>query len=279
MFFPYKIGGGVMPESRYTQFLPEEHEFLVATWDIEVENRPAPGLPLSVSMWILGYIDLTTGERRDAKDILIWMPTEEEQRGEVFKELFRELTVYRVKGHPPVKYKGMISGIYVTEIVRAHVRDAFLSGLIREYCKWRYLRSEMFGTMSMKDEYEAYWAWFDWLGTEIEVEVSAEYEPYTEPLGHLEAFCREAERHDRELRDFAAERLIGEVNELISPEGGEELTEQELAGSLKIRSVTMYYDGDYDVYFELQGRHGVSVNGGPDGPKDAYLWRNEYAYY
>lgn len=268
-----------MPESRYTQFLPEQHEFLVAAWYMDNVDKRAPGLPLSVSMWILGYIDLTTGEQRDVKDIMIWMPTEEEQQGEAYRDVFRELTVYRVKGHPPVKYTGMISGLYITEIVKIRERSPFLMGLIRKYCEERFLRSEMFGTMSMKDEYEAYWAWFDWLGTVTEVEVSAEYTPYTEPLRHLEAFCRDAERHDRELRDYAAEKLIGEVNELISSEGGKELTREELAGCLKIRSVAMYHGGDYDVCFELSGRHAVSVNGGDKGPEDAYLWRDEYVHY
>ena len=272
MRLPYRIGGGAMPESRLDQFLPEQHEYLAATMGMGEQYHKKGERPLGVSMWILGYIDLTTGERRSAKDILIWEPTDDELQDDRYITLFREQTIYRVRCHPPLRYTGMLSGLFVTEIIKAGVRNPFLSELIREYKDGLHLMSEMFGDMQIKDEYEAYSARFGWLGTDIEVTVSGEYSPYTNPLSYLEAFCREAGRHDRELREFAAAELLTKAIELT----GTALTEEGFAEGMKVNCIEMYYDGDYEAFLSF-GDYEINVCGDTKGPKKAYIDRR-YEY-
>ena len=132
--------------------------------------------------------------------------------------------------------------------------------------------SDMFGDMPAADEYDAYSASFDWLGTEIKVEVSGEYTPYTKPLGYLEAFCREAERHDKELRAFAAENLTEEANRLM----GTELSAGEFSSGMKMLGIEMYYDGDYYVYYSF-GEYEINISGDAKGPKEGYVSRS-YEY-
>ena len=78
--------------------------------------------------------------------------------------------------------------------------------------------------------------------------------PYTNPLRHLEDFCRECEQHDRELRQYAAEKL----------ENG-----REIAGKMKLTEIVMYYDGDYDTYFTYD-KYTINISGGTKGAD--YIW-------
>ena len=261
-----------MPESRLDQFLPEQHEYLAATMKMGGQYYKKGERPHGVSMWVLGYIDLTTGERRSVWDLLIWEPTDEECREDAYMKIFPELTVCRVRCHPPLKYKGMLSGLYVTEIIRMGVRNPFLSALIREYEDSQHLMSKMFGDMRIKGEYDAYSAEFDWLGTVIEVEVSGEYTPYTRPLAFLEAFCRDAARHDKELREFAAAELLTKANKLMNTS----LTAEEFAAGMKIFNIMMYYDGDYEAFLSF-GDYEISIWGDTSGPKEADIDRR-YEY-
>ena len=259
--YPYRLGGGGLPESRRDQFKDEEHEYLVAVSDEDVSFGEMSEGRFYASIAIIGAVDLTTGEREKGRTIMIWEPTAEERQNDAYKYFFCGLRIYRVKGHPPVKpwYRSpavCMGGMYVTEITKTGVIDRYLSGVVRDYWDSLFLHSELFDTLELTDEDDGYTGRFNWLGTEIKVTVSIEYTPYTNPLSYLEAFCRDCERHDEELRRFAAENL----------EGGEEA-----AREMQLEEIYMYYDGDYDAYFRYRD-HTVDIDGDRDGPKKLWIY-------
>ncbi len=255
--YPVKVGSAVLPEFRRQQFKDEVHEFLVASGDSGITSVAVQSGGICANMPILGAVDLTCGTSEKGRTILMWDPTPEEQQNGSYKKLLHEYTVYRVKGHPPVKpwYTSpavRMGGMYLTEILEAGVSDLFLQQLIAEYKESLFLRSELLGTLALEDE--GYTGSFDWPGGRIKVTVSVEYTPYTNPLRHLEDFCRKCERHDRELRQYAAEKL----------ENGREIT-----GKMKLTEIVMYYDGDYDTYFTYD-KYTINISGGTKGAD--YIW-------
>lgn len=269
MSYPLKVGGGVLPEYRRDQYNDEVHDFLVAVSDEEpVSGEKVSGGGWFASIAIIGAIDLTTGHREKGRTIMIWDPTPEEQQ-EAYKTLFREYGIYRVKGHPPAKFwystpSKRMGGMYLTEITRGHVTHPFLEEAIREYKESLHLHSELLGTLDLDDD--GYTGSFDWLGADTKITVSVEYTPYTKPLGHLEDFCRECEKNDRELRRFARENMPDRINK----DREKPLTPEEFARGLTMDSIVMYYDGDYDVYFRFE-KYTVNISGDRDGPRD--IWQ------
>ena len=214
----------------------------------------------SASIAILGAIDLTTGERECGRTIMMWESTEEERRDGTLDTLFRGYGIYRVKGHPPLKpwYRVpavRMGGMYVTEIIRGNVIDPYLEGVIRDHKESLHLLSDLLGELILTDEDDGYTGRFSWLGTEIKVVVSIEYTPPTRPLAFLEEFCRDCERHDRELRSFASEKL----------EGGETISREMIP-----EEIYMYFDGDYDAYYKY-GKYTVDIAGDRNGPKDIWM--------
>ena len=258
MKYPLTVGGETLPEHRREQFKDEVHEYLVAVSDEAPHTGKTTSGTFFASLPILGAVDLTDGRREQGRTVMIWEPTPEEQQSGSFKSLFREYGIYRVKGHPPVKpwYSSpevRMGGMYLTEIASDSAEEPYLSGVIREYIDSLTLRSDLLGTLELgEDGYEGR---FDWLGTEIHICVSTEYEPCTNPLSYLEAFCRECRRHDSELRQFAAEKL---------GDG------ERIAREMKLTNIVMYYDGDYDAYFAYD-KYTVDIFGKVKGPEDIWL--------
>ena len=123
---------------------------------------------------------------------------------------------------------------------------------------------EDLGTLDLDED--GYTGSFNWLGADTKITVSVEYTPYTKPLGHLEDFCRECEKNDRELRRFARENMPDRINK----DREKPLTPEEFARGLTMDSIVMYYDGDYDVYFRFE-KYTVNISGDRDGPRD--IWQ------
>lgn len=262
MEYPCRVGGGVLPECRYSQNKDKEHEFLVAISDEEpVSGEKVSGSGWFASIAILGAIDLTTGHREQGRTIMIWDPTPEEQQNGSFRELFRKYGMYRVKGHPPAKPWYSIpavrmGGMFLTEVTEELQSEPFLEKVILEYKESLHLRSELLGDLELSDD--GYAGHFRWVWTDIKVIVSVEYVPYTRPLSFLEAFCRDCEKHDNELRSFAAENLTGS---------------KRIARDMVPEAVDMYYDGDYDFYYKYK-EYTINISGDLNGPEKIWMYKD-----
>lgn len=100
MNYPYKAGGGNIPEVWFKHYKPEPHEYLIAVSD------KAAGTPTSknvASVTLLGFIDLSTDEREDDLTKLTWELSGQELSGEKYKGLFQPLAIYHVICLPPVR--------------------------------------------------------------------------------------------------------------------------------------------------------------------------------
>lgn len=263
MEYPFKIGSGILPENRKEIFYEEPHEYLImvgggSTYGAKWGGNDA--IPTATA-YILGSIDLTTGERTEGKSIFTWIITEEEYQKRVYSQYFKEGVKYRIKGFPSKKS----SGFYPIEVLGTVNRMPFLDALWRDYLAPVYMHSELFGEMELNKRYGYFHANFDWLGTEIEVSFNTDEEEDEKCLANLEEFCREAERRDKEVRDFAAEELTYLANDWRDDDHlDHEITEEEFKTRIKISSVEMSADGDYDVWFDdddMFAGHSVHISG------------------
>lgn len=255
------VGGGLLPEYRRQQFKNEQHEFLVAISDEDLNTGNTVSGEFFADKAVLGAIDLTTGSREQGRTIMIWEPTSEEQQNGSFRELFREYGIYRVKGHPPIKpwYNVpdvRMGSLYLTEVIGEITSEPFLDKAIREYKDSLTLHSELLGVLELDDD--GYKGSFNWVWTRISIVVSTEYVPYSRPLSYLEAFCRDCEQHDNELRSFACEKLKDN---------------KRLAADMVPDSVCMYYDGDYDFYYKYK-EYTVNISGDLNGPKELWIGKH-----
>ena len=60
MNYPYTVGGGIIPECRFTQYKSEPHEYLIAIGDECTENSDTLFGTTIAAFHILGFIDLNT---------------------------------------------------------------------------------------------------------------------------------------------------------------------------------------------------------------------------
>ncbi len=282
MNYPYIVGCGKVPEfrtdSQNNQYQTEMHEYLIVTDADGIEASETQMKTTVASRHLLGFIDLTTGEREDALTNLIWDLSEAEIHNDAYQKLLQPLTMYHVKCLPPVRpwYKTPVKRtgmLYLTEIIQPVKTDPFLESLIQKYTDSLHLHSDLFGELDSSEEYPAYLGTFSWLGTEVKIIVSAEFTPVSKTLAHMAHFCRMREFHDKELREFAAEQLVDKANEMMQSR----FTKEELAAGLVIRIIDMMLDGSYYVDF-LFHDHLIYINGNLNGPKEAFIHKYDPEY-
>ena len=91
-------------------------------------------------------------------------------------------------------------------------------------------------------------------------------------LANLENFCRDCERRDSEIRDYAAQELTYLANEWRDDDHLDEtITEEDFKRRLKISSIEMSADGYYTVWFDDDGMfagHSIQVCGHDMGAPD-----------
>jgi hypothetical protein len=73
--------------------------------------------------------------------------------------------------------------------------------------------------------------------------------------------------------NFAAKKLLGILNENWLGEGEEELSAEQFKSKIKLESISIESDGNFEFWYEddgLFGGHAIKVGGDfSDGPKDA----------
>lgn len=260
MDYPCKAGGGIIPEKRLDQLQSVSHEYLIATSEEGISYTNALDGSFVASTNILGFIDLDTNEHKREYKHMMWVMSEEEKADNVCNDYFENLKIYHVKCRP---FKS--GGLYLEEIISDKINNSFLEGVIQKYLDSLHLYSELFGEMDIMEEYPAYRGKFNWLGSETEIIVAAEFTPVTEPLGHMERLCRECELHDRTFREYATDNLLEEVNKVMQ----KKYSGEDLASGLKMKSITMYYGGNYEVYYAFNGCV-VNINGDLSDPGKSY---------
>ena len=263
MDYPCRVSECEMSENRKEIFDTEPREYIVligggGTYAMKLGSN----YPTTANAYMLGSIDAVTGERHEGKSLFSWCITETEYRTGAYAGLFKEGKIYRIKGLPSKK---SASGFYPLEILGTVRKLPYLDSLWREFNEPVYMHSELFGELELNKKYGYFWGSFDWLGTEIEVSFHTDEEEDEKCLANLEQFCREAERRDKEIRDYAAEELTYLANDWRDDDHlDHEISEEEFKRRIKISSAEMSAEGDYDVWFDdddMFASHSVHVSG------------------
>ncbi|MBR6101391.1 MAG: DUF2262 domain-containing protein [Ruminococcus sp.] len=267
MEFPHIIGTGTVPERLKQYYEDYLHEYLIMIGGGSAyTSRLGGSTESNASFPVLGHIDLTDGFHRSDKGSFTWILTPEEERTKSYKGIFTEGEIYRILGYP---YKGGHS-FYPAKVLEGGLGNPFLEGLMEEFNRPVTMHSELFGELKLNKRYGVFYGKFNWLGTEIEVSFNTDEDDDAGCLAHLEEFCRDAERRDKEIREYAADELTYLANDWRDDDHlDEEITEEDFARRIVISNVEMSSEGDWYVWFEdgdMFAGHSVRVHGEAMGP-------------
>ncbi|MBR6874398.1 MAG: DUF2262 domain-containing protein [Ruminococcus sp.] len=262
MDYPCTLGTGILPENRKEIFEEYPHEYMVMIGGgSPYGSRVGEMTYWNATAYYLGYIDLTTGERCEGRSLFTWILKDGEFEKGIHKQLFVEGEKYRIKGLPSKKS----SGFYPLQVLGKVRRMPFLDALWKEYISPVFLHSDLFGEMELNKRYGYYHADFDWLGTKIKVSFNTDEGDDEGCLANLEAFCRDAERWDREMREYSADELTYLANEWRDDDHlDEEITEEDFKRRIVLSSIEVSCEGHFFAYFDdddMFAGHTVHVSG------------------
>ena len=268
MDYPYRFRTRLQPEELKERFEETPHEYIIMVGGGSPYGSRIGQGSWTGTVYYLGYIDLTDGRRVEGKHIFSWTLTDAEFDERLPAQLFQEGIKYRIRALPVKKGDGFC----VLELLGTVRKMPYLDGLWKEYLTPVYMHSELFGELELNKRYEYFSCRFSWLGTDIEVSFSTDEEENEKCLANLEEFCRDCERRDNEIRDYAAQKLTWLANEWRDDDHLDEtITEENFKRRLKISSIEMSADGYYTVWFDDDGMfagHSVQVCGHDMGAPD-----------
>lgn len=269
MTYPIKIGISECLERFADRGL---HEFIAAVGGGGTSaSRLGDDNKFDASANILGYIDLTTGRKCNIPCKLKWYETIENVHSKAYHEYFKEGTVYRVKGYvyqpkEGERYNKWNSSIVVSEIVMAGEYNAYLTSLYAEWERPVVMESEIFGQLIYNKQHEYYPARFNWLGTEVKIEIDNETDNAAESLKVAEEICRNCVEWDKKFKEAIGRELTSLAEYWIDDSGNTSITEEEFISRLTIEllDISDYNNGTFYVWYDDGGvfaGHSVTVYG------------------
>ena len=277
MNYPYTVGFGKVDEENRPYWNEEIHEYLIITADQEQNcySQTINGKQTyyKTSRIVLGHIDLTTGERFSGKDSVFWEMTPEEHDTELYKNLFKGGVVYRIRA--AMQIKNVV--LYPIEILGEVDSESFLEQLYAAYVEERdrpvYLQTKLFGELLLNKRYNSFEGTFEFNGNTIEFSIDNSPDA-SKIVFKLEAFVRDFQARDEEMRRFAAEKLTSLANKWADEEGGPHITEEDFFSLLVPEGIEMRSSGKYFMYYTDGGvfdGHSVEISGNSKGPTKAQI--------
>lgn len=277
MDYPYIVGFGTVDEENKPYWNEEVHEYLIITADEEQNcySQTINGKQTNykTSRTVLGHIDLTTGEQYSGKDAVFWEMTAEEHDTELYKNLFKGGVVYRIRA--AMQKKNVV--LYPIEILGISDSEPFLEQLYAAYVAERdrpvYLQTKMFGDLLLNKRHNCFDGTFEYMGHKIEFSIYNS-DDAAKTVSKLEAFVRDFNAHDEEMRRFAAEKLTSLANEWADEEGNAHITEEAFYSHIIPEGIDMRSNGRYIMYYTdggAFGGHSIEVSGNSKGPTKAQI--------
>ena len=261
------------------EFLPEEYELLVLIQN-DVSASVENGY-VKPSVRFLASVHLETSEVSYEKGILEWMvkslPNEENWGYE-----FTPLSIYRVKVRKCIEKKldtymlPILNNRYlVVELCEKDVYHSALDKVREEYIKPVCMENEL-GCFTLNKELHWFEGKIDWLNVVCDVFLntdSDEMETAKCSMEILHKLCNTSEKWDKTIREFAAKELTALANEWQQEEDDEteEITEEAFSKRMKINSIVVEADGEFEFEFEdddMFWGHSIVVYGNISGELD-----------
>ncbi|MBR6046099.1 MAG: DUF2262 domain-containing protein [Ruminococcus sp.] len=277
MNYPYTVGFGKVDEENKPYWNEEIREYLIITADEDQNcySSTTNGIQSNyhTSRTVLGHIDLTTGERYSGKDAVMWEMTAEEHDTERYKNLFRGGVIYRIRA--AMQKKNVV--LYPIEILGEADSEPFLEQLYAAYVEERdrpvFLHTDLFGDLPLNKRYNSFEGTFEYEGQKIEFSIDNGPDA-ARTVSRLEAFVRDFDSHDKQMRRFAAAKLTSLANKWADEEGDPHITEEQFFSLLVPEGIEMRGSGKYFMYYTdggVFGGHSVEVCGNSKGPAKAQI--------
>lgn len=274
--YPMKEGIAEIDPAIQEIYGADLHEYLIAAGgEKRISGRVWPKLKCDPSIQantvsIIGYTDLTTGEKSDSGTGLTWYLTEEENRRSNFMAHLESDVIYRIKGYPPLRPASetveFMDGIFVREILERGVQDAYLQSVIDAFHHPAALHSDVLGEL----ECNKFSAWITaktvWAGKEVLCFIDGTAHDTASQIRIAEALVSESAAWEQTFRRGMAEHLLDTANKMLREhlEDEEEtvfsMTAEDFLNQISIEDITVERGGRFHVmYFTDEEMLGETV--------------------
>lgn len=135
-----------------------------------------------------------------------------------------------------------------------------------EYYKSVVYDSPVLGQMVYTDKTGEYEGEFNWLGTEVKIEIDNETDNAAESLKVAEEICRNCVEWDKKFKEAIGRELTSLAEYWIDDSGNTSITEEDFISRLtmKVLDISDYNNGTFYVWYDDGGvfaGHSVTVYG------------------
>lgn len=240
------------------EFLPEEQELLVLIQnDVSACIEKKYAKPL---VSFLASVNMETGEVSYEKGLLNWMVRYFPNKDDWGYE-FTPLSTYRVKVRKCIEkeldaymLQSLNNRYFVVEVCEKDVYHPELDRVREEYIKPVYVENEL-GLFTLNKELHWFEGEIEWITEKCVVYLNVDSsEKVTAELSMeiLHKLCNTSEKWDKTIREFASKELTDLANDWQQEKDNEaeEITEEVFRKRMKISSIVIEADGEFEFGFE-----------------------------
>lgn len=228
----------------------------------------------TVSMRLLAHIDGKTAELKQEKKVLQWMLSEKENKkpGKVFR--LKKETIYRLKVRESLPKKTIWSNqeipagacLLLVDVLERNVKQPQLQELLKEYQKPVFLSLSDTCQLQLNRSLSMFQGEGDWNAQKAEILLDTDEHDDKRADKALTVFRRlqeDAAVWDKKARRYAAEQLLSCAIEW-QDEDEDELCADEFIRRIRIESVNVSQDGEFELYYDdgdIFAGHVIIVSG------------------
>ena len=228
----------------------------------------------TVSMRLLAHIDGKTAELKQEKKVLQWMLSEKENKkpGKVFR--LKKETIYRLKVRESLPKKTIWSNqeipagacLLLVDVLERNVKQPQLQELLKEYQKPVFLSLSDTCQLQLNRSLSMFQGEGDWNAQKAEILLATDEHDDKRADKALTVFRRvqeDAAAWDKKARRYAAEQLLSCAIEW-QDEDEDELCADEFIRRIRIESVNVSQDGEFELYYDdgdIFAGHVIIVSG------------------
>ncbi|ROQ28829.1 DUF2262 domain-containing protein [Gallaecimonas pentaromativorans] len=153
--------------------------------------------------------------------------------------------------------------------------DAELKAVLEKFKEPVEITHPEFGTLVLDRSVDWFEGTMNWMGEQIRISASLDREDGSpdSSLKTLEALCGDASNWSKKITDYAVSELLELKNDNWLMDGQGELTASDFTNAMKLESITVYPDGEFDFWHndgDLFWGHSILISGTlSEGPNNA----------
>lgn len=212
--------------------------------------------------YFLAYVDVETNELKNGDGRLCWPITNKEEKSRAYFNRFQKGSIYRIKGRkllegvePPGRIPSYYNQFYVTEVLEENASCPALEDILAEYRKPIILQDEVLGELVLNKDLSVLEGYVNWLGKEVSITLDIDKDnkgTWTKARKAMAQLLAVQQEWDREMRDFAAEKLTSLANEWQTEENknAPKITQKNFCKRIILQSFVMTSGGSFSACYE-----------------------------